>query len=159
MDIRRLQLKTCPSCDSGISKKDPEREPRRDGKLRRGIRTGRSARYKPVASAFGPARPAGGFCRGATLRQSGEVQGQAILIAVMNDEAFLAGVEDGQIGGTLGALGLFDELLTERIESRWRAGGQESELNIGRFDFSAGCSRGRRSGTGSGKPERVGIQR
>ena len=81
------------------------------------------------------------------------------MIAVMNDEAFLACAADGQIGGAFGALGVLHELLTERIERRWRAGRLEGELNVGRFDFAARGGRSGRSGTGSRKPERVGIQR
>ena len=77
----------------------------------------------------------------------------------MDDEAFVAGAADGQIGGAFGAFGILHNLLAERIKRRWRAGSLESELDIGRFDFAAG-GRGRRwSGTGGRKPERVGIQR
>ena len=108
-DVRGLQLKTCPSCGLRDQQKGAERErkPRRDGNSGGVVRTGRSARCKPVASAFGPASPAGRFCRGATLRQSREVQGQAVLNAIVNDQAFVAGTANGEIGGAFGARGVF----------------------------------------------------
>src|SRR5437016_451877 len=57
------------------------------------------------------------------------------------------------------ALGFLDDLLTEPIESRRRSSSLESELDIGGFDFAAGRRERWGSGTGSRKPERVGIQR
>lgn len=79
-------------------------------------------------------------------------------MAIVKDEAFVAGAADGQIGGAFGALGLLHNLLAERTESRWRTGGLESELDIGGFDLAARRSGRGEGGTGSGKPEGFGIQ-
>src|SRR2546425_13299124 len=76
----------------------------------------------------------------------------------MNDEALLAGMTDGEIGGAFGALGFLNDLLAERIERRWRAGRLEGELNIGRFDLAAGRGRRGDSRAGGGKTEGVGVQ-
>ena len=80
-------------------------------------------------------------------------------MAMVNDEAFVAGAADGQVGGAFGALRVLDDPLPERIERRRRARSLESELDIGGFDFAAGWRGGGGSGTGSGKPEGGGIQR
>ena len=77
----------------------------------------------------------------------------------MNDEAFVTGAADGQIGSAFGALGGLDNLLSEWIESRWRAGSLKSKLNISGFDLAAGESGSGGSGTGSREPEGVGIER
>ena len=79
-------------------------------------------------------------------------------MAIVNDEAFVAGTADGEIGGAFGALGFLNDLLAEWIEGRWRARRLEGELDIGRFDLAAGRSRRGNSGGGSGKPECAGIQ-
>ena len=78
--------------------------------------------------------------------------------AVVKDEAFVAGAADSEVGGAFGALRVLDNLLTERIESRWRACGLESKLDIFRFDLAAVGNRRGSNGTGSGKPERLRIQ-
>ena len=80
------------------------------------------------------------------------------MIAIVNNESFVAGTANGEIGGAFGALGLLHNPFAQRPESGWRACGVESELDIGGFDFAAGRSWCRRLGTGSGKPECVGIQ-
>ncbi len=80
-------------------------------------------------------------------------------MVIVNDEAFVAGTPNGQIRGAFRALGFLDDLLTEPIESRRRSSSLESELDIGGFDFAAGGRERGGSGTGSRKPERVGIQR
>ena len=79
-------------------------------------------------------------------------------MAIVNDEAFVAGTADGEISGAFGAFGFLNDLLAEGVESRWRARRLEGELDIGRFDLAAGRNRCGNRGAGSGKPERVGIQ-
>ena len=38
-------------------------------------------------------------------------------MAIVNDEAFVAGTADGEIGGAFGALGFLNDLLAEWIEA------------------------------------------
>ena len=78
--------------------------------------------------------------------------------AVLDDDAVLPGVADGQIGGAFRALRLLNDLLAELIESGWRSSGLKSGLNVGGLDFAA-RGRGWSRGAGSGEPERCGIQR
>src|SRR3989442_5277169 len=80
-------------------------------------------------------------------------------MAIVNDEAFVAGAANGQISGAFRAVRALDDLLAERTESRWGTGGLKSELDIGRFDLAARWRGRGDGGTGSGKPERIGIQR
>jgi hypothetical protein len=80
-------------------------------------------------------------------------------MAVVHDKAFVAGAANGEIGGAFRALRVMNDLLAEGIESRWRARRVKSELDIGGFDFAARWSGRGWSGTGSGKPESIGIQR
>ena len=62
---------------------------------------------------------------------------QAILSAVVKDEAFVPSAADGEIGGAFGTLRVLDDLLTERIESCGRTGGFESALDVVWFDLAA----------------------
>jgi hypothetical protein len=62
--------------------------------------------------------PQAGF---AGARPSGKVKksnGKAVLIAVLDDEAFVAGAADGQVGGAFGALGFFHNPFAQGTESR-----------------------------------------
>lgn len=76
----------------------------------------------------------------AGARPTGKVEkseGQTILRAVVNDEAFVTSAADGQIGGALGALRVVDDLLTEGIKGCGRTGGLQSVLDVGGFDLAA----------------------
>src|SRR2546427_2254002 len=74
-------------------------------------------------------------------------------MAIVNDEAFVAGTADGEISGAFGAFGFLNDLLAEGIESRWRARRLEGELDIGRFDLAAGWKPCGKPGGGSGKTQ------